>query len=191
MFCSMDDLSTIRVILFYGKSEEWPTWSKKVLAKSKQFGFKYVLLGKVKISKTYEVYDMELEEGKKLIIAAGMNELAYTELTLSIDVKTISGKVTFNLVKECKSKEYVDGNTFMAWERLKNKFEPLSAPYLVKMEKQFRQCALKKGQDPEIWLTEFEDYRMKLEELGSSITDNQFMIHILNNMTSDYDLQLN
>jgi hypothetical protein len=49
---------------------------------------------------------------------------------------------------------------------------------------------LKKGQDPEIWLTEFEDYQMKLEELGSSITDNQFMIHILNNMTLDYDLQL-
>ena len=31
---------------------------------------------------------------------------------------------------------------------------------------------------------------MKLEELGSSITDNQVMIYTLNNMTSDYDLQL-
>ena len=31
---------------------------------------------------------------------------------------------------------------------------------------------------------------MKLEELGSSISDSQFMIHILNNVTSDYDLQL-
>jgi hypothetical protein len=49
---------------------------------------------------------------------------------------------------------------------------------------------LKKGQDPEIWLIELEDYRMKLEELGSSIIDNQFRIHILSNMTSDYDLQL-
>jgi gag-polypeptide of LTR copia-type/Zinc knuckle len=98
--------------------------------------------------------------------------------------------VAFNLVKGCKSKEYVDGNAFMAWEQLKNTFEPLSAPFLVKMEKQFRQCALKKGQDPEIWLTELECYRMKLEELGSNITDNQFMIHILNNMTSYYDLQL-
>ena len=43
---------------------------------------------------------------------------------------------------------------------------------------------------PEIWLIELEDYRVKLEELIVSITDNQFMIHILNNMTSDYDLQL-
>jgi hypothetical protein len=59
--------------------------------------------------------------------------------------------------------------------------EPVSVPSLVKIE--FRQCALKKNQDLEIWITE-------LEELGSSITDNRFMIHILNNMTSDYDLQL-
>ena len=58
------------------------------------------------------------------------------------------------------------------------------------MEKQFCQCVLKKGQDPEIWLTEFGDYRVKIEEMGASITDNQFKIHILNNMTLDYDLQL-
>jgi hypothetical protein len=78
----------------------------------------------------------------------------------------------------------------MAWERLKNKFEPSSAPSLVKLEKQFRQCSLKKEQDPDIWITELEDYRMRLEELGSSISDNQFILHILNNMTEDYDLQL-
>jgi hypothetical protein len=31
---------------------------------------------------------------------------------------------------------------------------------------------------------------MRLEELVSSISDNQFILHILNNMTEDYDLQL-
>jgi hypothetical protein len=31
---------------------------------------------------------------------------------------------------------------------------------------------------------------MRLEELGSSISDNQFILHILNNVTEDYDLQL-
>jgi hypothetical protein len=38
------------------------------------------------------------------------------------------------------------------------------------------------GQDPDIWLNEIEEYWMKLEEMRSSITDNQFMIHILNNI---------
>jgi hypothetical protein len=49
---------------------------------------------------------------------------------------------------------------------------------------------LKKGQDPDIWITELEDYQMRLEELRSSISDNQFILQILNNMTEDYDLQL-
>jgi hypothetical protein len=61
------------------------------------------LLGKVKVPRTDEDYDMESEEGKKLTIAADMNELAYTELILSIDEKTSYGKVAFNLVKGCKN----------------------------------------------------------------------------------------
>ena len=63
-----------------------------------------------------------------------MNEIAYTELILSIDVKTSSGNVAFNIVKGCKSKDYPDGNSFTAWERLKNKYEPISAPSLMKIE---------------------------------------------------------
>jgi hypothetical protein len=48
---------------------------------------------------------MELEEGKKLKIAADRNELAYIELILLIDDKTSSGKVAFNLVKGYKNKD--------------------------------------------------------------------------------------
>jgi hypothetical protein len=56
------------------------------------------LLGKVKVSRTDEDYDMESEKGKNLTIAADMNELAYTELILLIDDKTSSGKVSSMLV---------------------------------------------------------------------------------------------
>jgi gag-polypeptide of LTR copia-type len=61
---------------------------------------------------------------------------------------------------------------------------------MVKLEKQFRDLSLKKNQDPEVWITELEDLRVRLEEMGSNILDDQFMIHILNNLTSDYELQL-
>jgi hypothetical protein len=61
----MTDLSTIRVIPFYGNSEEWPTWSETFLAKARRYGFKDVLLGKVKVPRTDEDYDMESEEGQK------------------------------------------------------------------------------------------------------------------------------
>ena len=115
---------------------------------------------------------------------------AYTELILSIDVKSSNGKIAFNLIKGCKSKDYPDGNAASAWERLKNKYEPISAPSMVKLEKQFRELSLKKGQDPEVWITELEDLRVRLEVMDSSISENQFMIHILNNLTTDYELQL-
>jgi hypothetical protein len=38
--------------------------------------------------------------------------------------------------------------------------------------------------------TELEDLRIRLEDMGSIISDNQFMIHVLNNLTTDYNLQL-
>ena len=94
------------------------------------------------------------------------------------------------MVKGCKSKHYPDGNAATAWERLKNKHEPISAPSLVKLEKQFRELSLKKGEDPEVWITELEDLPVRLEAMDSSISDNQFMIHILNYLTLDYELQL-
>jgi hypothetical protein len=61
---------------------------------------------------------------------------------------------------------------------------------MVKLEKQFRELLLKKDLDPEVWITELEDLRVKLENMDSCITENQFMIHKLNNLTSDYDPQL-
>jgi hypothetical protein len=160
------------------------------LAKVRRYGFKDLLLGNVNILRTDEDYDMNSDEGKKLTTAADMNELAYTELILSLDDKTRSRKVAFNLVKGFKDKYHANGNASMVWERLRKKFEPSCAPSLVKLKKQFRQCSLKKGQDLNIWNNDLEDYRMMLEEMGSIISDNQFILHILNNMTDDYDLQL-
>jgi gag-polypeptide of LTR copia-type len=94
------------------------------------------------------------------------------------------------LVKGCKSKEYPDGNPAIAWERHKNKFEPVSAPSMLMLEKQFRTSSLKKGENPEVWITELEDLHIRLEDMGSTNSDNQFMIHVLNNLTTDYNLQL-
>jgi hypothetical protein len=62
----MTSLRTIRVIPFYGKSKEWRTSSEKLfLSKARNYGFKNVFLGKYKIPRTDEDYDMESEEEKK------------------------------------------------------------------------------------------------------------------------------
>jgi Zinc knuckle len=76
-----------------------------------------------------------------------------------------------------------DGNAALAWEKLKKKYDPISAPSLVKTERTFRESKLSKDEDPDVWITNLEDLRIKLEVMGS------IMIQILNNLTEEYELQ--
>jgi hypothetical protein len=88
------------VIPFCRKVDEWPIWSEKFLAKSRRYGFKDLLIGNLSITKVDEEYDEVLEIEKKMLRATELNEIAYTVLILSIDVKTNNGKIAFNIVKE-------------------------------------------------------------------------------------------
>jgi len=45
-------------------------------------------------------------------------------------------------------------------------------------------------QDPKTWITYLEGLRMKLKDLGSTMTDEDIIVHILNNLTDDYNVQL-
>jgi hypothetical protein len=47
---------------------------------------------------------------------------------------------------------------------------------MVKLDKQFRESSLKKGEDPEVWITELKDISVRLEEMGLEILEKQFMI---------------
>jgi gag-polypeptide of LTR copia-type len=79
-----------------------------------------------------------------------------------------------------------DGNAALAWEKLKKKYDPISVPWLVKTERTFRESKLSKDEDPDVWITNLEDLLIKLEVMGSSMTDEQFMIQILNSLTEEY-----
>jgi hypothetical protein len=95
----MANLNTIKVIPFCGKVDEWTIWREKFLAKAKRYGFKDLLLGKLSIPKVDDVFDAISEEGKKMIKVIELNEIAYIELILSIDVKASNGKIAFNMLK--------------------------------------------------------------------------------------------
>jgi hypothetical protein len=92
------------------KFEEWPIWSKRSLANAKRCGFKDLLLGKLSIPKVDEEIDETSDIGKKNSIIIKFIEIAYTELILLIDVKASSDKFAFNIIKGCKTKDYLDGN---------------------------------------------------------------------------------
>jgi gag-polypeptide of LTR copia-type len=61
----------------------------------------------------------------------------------------------------------------------------------VKTERMFREKSkLGRNEDTEIWINNLEDLRVKLEVLGSNMTDEQFLIQVLNSLTGDYKLQM-
>jgi hypothetical protein len=71
------------------------------LPKAKRYGFKDVLIGKLSIPRADEDFDEDSVTRQKMKNAIEVNKLAYTELLLSIDVKTSFGKIAFNILRGC------------------------------------------------------------------------------------------
>jgi hypothetical protein len=44
-----------------------------------------------------------------------LNEIAFTEFILSIDVKASYGKIALNIGKQCRRKNYPDVNAVAVW----------------------------------------------------------------------------
>jgi hypothetical protein len=99
--------------------------------------FKVVLFGKLNIPKSDEEINENTEEGKVWIKSSELNLMAYTGLTFL--KRSSSGKAVFSIIKECKGREYTNGNSSLAWGKLKKKFDPVSAFSLGKTERAFRQ----------------------------------------------------
>ena len=178
--------TSIRVISFSGKKKDWIAWEEKFLAKSKRRGYKDILLGKVTIPKSTDTLDPAIDSEKDLIEIREKNESGYTDLILSMDTETSSGKVAFNTVRNSKSKDYEDGNIEVAFKNLRRKYSPKTAPSLAKLHKSFYGAKLKKNVDPDIFITNLEDLRSRMEDMRYDMIDNQFILHVVNNLTEDY-----
>jgi hypothetical protein len=158
------------VIPFSRKGNERHIWSERFLGKGTRYGFKDLLLGKFFIPKPDDKFLEVSDVVKSMARTIKLDEIAYTELILTIDGKASYDKIAFIIVKGFKSKYYPDGNAENACEKIKNKYEPVFAPSMVNLDKQFRNSSQKKGQDPEFWINELEDNRVRLDDMGSSIS---------------------
>ncbi len=73
------------------------------------------------------------------------------------------------------------------------KFEPNTAPSLLKLCKIFSNSKLDSAdKDPDIWITNLEALRQRMDEIGlvGRVNAMEFMIHVLNNLPEEYDVVL-
>ena len=73
------------------------------------------------------------------------------------------------------------------------KFAPRSTPLLLKLQKEYENSKLESStRDPEDWISKLEGLRINIEliESSSAISERNFMVKILNNLPSEYDVIL-
>jgi len=74
--------------------------------------------------------------------------------------------------------------------RLKDK-APKATLRNLELHREFQVSKLKNSNlDPETWITYLEGLRMKLKDMGSTMTNEDIIVHILYNLTDDYEVQL-
>ena len=180
----MTSETSIKVIVFSGKIKDWSVWEEKYLAKSQKKGYKAIFTGKVKVTKEEE--NETAEEKKKREKIEETNEDAFSDLILSF-ADTEAGNVAFSIVRNAKTKDLPDGDAFLAWTNLKKKFAPQTAPTEMSLYSNFHSSKLQSGEDPDIWICHLEDLRIRLGEMGTKMEDRLFLMHILNNLTMEYE----
>ena len=183
---SETDDKAIRVLSFSGKQAEWAIWSEKFLARARRKGYRSILLGNEQLPSDSE----DVSKDKKKQKLRNLNELAYEDLILSIDGSSDSGRVAFQIVRNCKTDELKEGDSSLAWKKLSDKFEPKIAPNRLKLKNEFYTSKLKGKDNPDTWIASLEDIRFRLEALGSKISEEDLMEHVLNNLPKDYEISV-
>jgi gag-polypeptide of LTR copia-type len=182
--------TSIRVVIFNGKKEQWESWKEKFLVRSSIRGYEDLITGDTKAPATHD------KTGKKKVLTeeeqklSDLNKKGFGDLILSIDCNTSAGLVAFAMVKGSKTKENPSGHLFNAFTRLKNKYEPNTTPQLMHLTKEFHSKVLKPNQDPDIYITDLEALQVRMEDLGHSVSNKTLILQILNNLGKEYEMEV-
>ena len=182
---------TIKVIPFKGTAEEWPSWELKFLARASALGYYQVLIRDVTEDQYITIGEGDQARREKVMDVNKCVVTAFQDLVLSMDTTDNAGKVALALVRRSKSEDFPNGgDARVAFENLKRRFEPKNAQTLGKLTRKFHNTAMKKGDDPDLYLLELENTRYKLEEMGESITDQAFFLKVINGLSNEYIRQV-
>jgi hypothetical protein len=173
----------VKVMPFKGKKEEWHMWSKKFLARATMKRYKKVLLGDMVVPRHDEELDIKESAGLTSFKARVANEEAYNELLLAME-----DSVRFGIVEEAIMDDLPDGDAARAWKGLNSRFEPKTEATKVDLKLEFAQCRLNNGsEDQDVFVSKLENMRHRLKAMNSPITNEDLIIHILNNLPVEYE----
>ncbi len=168
----------IRTLPFDGNEQSWHEWSAKFIARADMLGLLPALTQDNRSpTKGKEESSEESEDGYD---KHEYNKTAYNQLILCCEGRA------FNIVNNAKSEKYPRGDAALAWENLKRRYQIETAAGKMELKLKFASSRLRRDQDPDEWLLELELLRICLADMGSPITEEDFITHAINNLTQDY-----
>ena len=173
------ELKSTRVVPFSGKKEDWDMWQIKHVGRSRVRGTYGVLTGTEKVP--FIAAGKAPTASQEEIIE--LNIIAYNDL-----LQSCSEAISFNLVRTGVTNECPDGSAAQAWKNLCSKYSPNTVAEKIRLKKELQQLKLEHASDdPDVWLTKLELIRMKLIQFKAGVSDDDLMMHVLNNLPSDYN----
>lgn len=187
-----DESQTIRLPKFSGNQEDWHDWSTKIVKQLDIKGLHRVFnrrFGKladgttdVTIPSEDDYWDLDEsdEDENKQIKAFDMNKKAHAYLTICCTGTPL------NIVKGAVTEDLPNGDALLAMERLKDKYEPKGVLAQVELTSKFSKCLLEGYSDPDDWFMALAELRRRMKDLKIPVSKEQYMSHILANLTQDY-----
>jgi hypothetical protein len=162
------------VITFSGKKKDWIASEEKFLSKSKHRGFKEILLGKLVVPISTDILDPAIDQDKVKISLQERNQQGYTDVWIKVRESLHS------------TLDYDDGKNETASKNMRrNEYAPKTVPSLAKLESLYG-SKLKKNFDPNVFIIYLKDLRSTMEDMKFVMTENQFILHVVNNLMEDY-----
>jgi hypothetical protein len=174
---------------FDGKPSNWSFYSAQLLATANKRDYGDIYLGNttsaskaVSTAARTILLSARSQDEKDAIKTHDANSNAYTGLLPTIFPNTDAGKAAFSIVENAKSAGLPDGDAKAAYDQLEARYRPKNAPTLVSLEKQFRECYLREGQDPLNWITMLQTIAMNMNRIivagNSDKSPQDIAIHI-------------
>ena len=114
-------------------------------------------------------------------------------MILSLDHRSTNIKLAFCLSKNCNTEEYPKGNDHLTWSHFIYEYSPRSLPSLLALKKLFENKRVKSAaNDPEVWITKPDVIGNQMDEIDllSCMSDDDFMLHIIGNLSEEYEAVL-
>jgi len=97
----------------------------------------------------------------------------------------------FQLACCCKNYNYKNSNAANAWKQLMAKYVPNIMPIKLELKSKFQCSKLwDVSQDPNVWISDLGSIQARLKEVKLDIPDEDFMVHILNGLPVEYEVQV-